>query len=79
LNDNNYQIWKKVKIQQLRNLTNSKIIAIGNGDLDGVMLKEADVGIAFNASKNVNKASNVVIRNKDMNEILNVIKKIEKQ
>jgi phosphoserine phosphatase len=70
-----YVNWKKEKIKEIRNKTNSNIIAIGKGDIDAPMLKEAEVGIAFNATAKAQKASDIIVNGKDMKKVLDVIDK----
>jgi len=69
----NYLNWKKEVVKRIRRDTNSKIIAVGNGDIDVPMLKEADLGIAFNATDKAKDSADIIIKNKDMNEVLKVI------
>jgi phosphoserine phosphatase len=68
-----YETWKKEKLKEIRNETNSKIIAVGNKDIDAPMLEEADVGIAFNATAKAKEASDLIISGKDMNRIIDAI------
>lgn len=68
-----YIRWKKEKIKEIRDGTNSKVIAVGNGDLDAPMLKAADIGIAFNATPEAQRAADMIVNNKDLNEVLKVI------
>ena len=69
-----YLSWKKDVIKQIKKETNSRIIAVGNGDLDAPMLKEADIGIAFNASEQAIDMANIVVKDKDMIIVLKAIK-----
>lgn len=68
-----YLTWKKEEIKEIRKKTDSKIIAVGNGDIDAPMLEEADIGIAFNATPRARKAADIVVNSKDMNEVLDAI------
>jgi len=49
----------------------SEVIAVGDGDVDICMLKEAGMGIAFNASEKVRKNADISITN--LKDILNYI------
>jgi len=71
--DEDYLTWKKAETQEIRRKTDSKIIAVGNEDIDAPMLEEADVGIAFNATPKARKAADIVVNRKDMNEVLDAI------
>lgn len=75
-NEGEHINWKKEKIVEIRNKTNSKIIAIGNDDVDAPMLREADIGIAFNATPKAKRASDIIINDKDMNKVLDAINKV---
>jgi len=73
MSNGEYITWKKEKIKEIRKGTNSEVIAVGNGDLDAPMLKEADIGIAFNATPKAQRAADMIVNNKDLNEVLKVI------
>lgn len=71
-----YSTWKREVVKELRRKSNSRIIAIGNGDLDAPMLKEADVGIAFNGTPKAKNSADIVIDSKDMRDVLEAIESV---
>lgn len=75
VNEGDYITWKKEKLKEIRSKTNSKIIAVGSGDIDAPMLKEADIGIAFNATVKAQQASDIIVLGNDMNSVLDAIDK----
>ena len=72
--DKIYSICKSCILDQLCekfNINANEVFAVGDGKVDICMLKKAGLGIAFNASDEVNKNADVCIN--DMNKILDYI------
>ena len=72
-NIDDYENWKKEVVKELKKNDGSEIITVGSESIDAPMLREANIGIAFNASKKAKKAADIVIDEPDMDEVLNSI------
>ncbi len=62
------------KIMDIENLSAEETAAVGDGANDISMLKEASMGIAFNAKPVVKEIADVVIDKRDLKELLTIFK-----
>jgi phosphoserine phosphatase len=76
-NIDDYENWKQEIVKDLKNNKRLDIISVGSENIDAPMLKEAEVGIAFNGSKSARQAADIVITKPDMKEVLNSILDVE--
>jgi phosphoserine phosphatase len=72
-NIDDYENWKKAVVRDLKRDEQTEIITVGSENIDAPMLKEANVGIAFNGTKKAKVAADVVINEPDMDEVLKSI------
>jgi phosphoserine phosphatase len=72
-NIDDYQNWKLEVVRDLKKSEHSDIISVGSENIDAPMLREAEVGISFNGSKNAEKSADIVIKKPDMDAVLNSI------
>lgn len=76
INNEIYSICKSCVLDKLcekLNISEKEVIAIGDGIVDISMIHKSGIGIAFNASDNVNKHANVTTNN--LLSILEIIKR----
>jgi phosphoserine phosphatase len=61
------------------NIVLNECIAVGDGANDISMLESAKIGIAFNAKPAVKEIADIIVENKDLNEIFKIIVDLDKE